>query len=463
MSEPVTDERIHDRLTDAVRGDVLRPGDTGYDDARTVWNGLFDKYPAVIVQCTGAADVMAAVNVARENDLLLSVKSGGHGYAGKAVCDDGMVIDLSAMDSVRVDPEARTARVGPGATWDDVYHETQTFGLATPGGAGIVGVAGFTLGGGISYLSRKHGLTCDNLLAADVVTADGRLVHANADGHSDLFWGLRGGSGNFGIVTSFEYQLHEVGPEVLAGTILHPYESAREVLELYREVMADAPDELGCFALFLRVPPEPPFPEEYHGEPAIGLGVCYAGAVEDGEAAVAPVREFGDPILDGVRPQPYLEFKQSNDELYEAIDRWYSKSHYLAGLPDDAIDVILEYTEDLPGPFTMVGLLATGGAITRVDRTATAFPHRDAAFEFDIWPGWTDPEDDEALIGWATEFHEAMAPYATGGVYVNMLSHDEDDRVRAAYGDNYERLAELKTEWDPENLFRMNQNIEPTG
>ena len=462
VTELPEDEAVQG-LHEGVRGPVLHPGDEGYEEARTVWNGMTDRYPAMIAGCTGAADVMAAVDFAREHDLLLSVKGGGHNFAGSAVCEDGLMVDLSRMDSVRVDPDARIARVGAGATWGDFDHEAGAFGLATTGGlVSSTGVAGLTLGGGQGYLARKHGLTIDNLVGADVVTADGDLVHASAEENPGLFWGLRGGGGNFGVVTSFEFDLHPVGSEVLGGPIFHRYEDARAALEFYREFTADAPDELACYALFARVPPEEPFPEALQEEPCIVLLASYAGPVEEGEEALAPLREFGDPIADAIQPMPYAVLQQSFDDGQPEGNRYYSKAHYLGGLPDDAIDTVLEYTEPFPGPLTQVGIEPMGGAVGRVDATATAFPHRDAAYSFGVWPGWVDPERDEELTSWAREFHEAMAPHATGGVYSNYLDRDEGDRVADAYAENYERLVELKDEWDPDNLFRMNQNVAPT-
>ena len=450
-------------LRDRLHGDLLNPGDEGYEEARTVFNRMIDRYPSYVVRATGAADVMAAVDFAREHDLLLSVKGGGHNFAGTAVCDDGLTVDCSGMDSVRVDPGARTARVGPGVTWGDFDHEAGAFGLATTGGLiSTTGVAGLTLGGGQGYLARKQGLTIDNLRSVDLVTADGELVHASESENPDLFWALRGGGGNFGVVTSFEFDLHPVGPEVLAGPVFHPYEDAREALGFYREFTADAPDELACYALVVRVPPEEPFPEAYWGGPSVVFAVCYAGPTDEAEAALAGLREFGDPILDAVGPMPYATLQQSFDDGSPEGYRWYTKAHYLDGLPDEAIDTILEFTDPFPGPLTQVGLEPMGGAIARIDPTAAAFPHRDAAYSLGIWPGWDDPDRDEELTGWAREFHEAMAPYANG-VYVNYLDRDESDRRAAAYGRNYERLAEVKEAWDPKNLFRMNRNVAPSG
>jgi len=457
------DEDAVGALRDRLHGDLLNPGDEGYEAARTVFNAMIEKYPSYVVRPTGAADVMAAVDFAREHDLLLSVKGGGHNFAGTAVCDDGLTIDCSGMDSVRVDPEARTARVGPGATWADFDHEAQAFGLATTGGlVSHTGVAGLTLGGGQGYLARKHGLTIDNLRSVDLVTADGELVHASEAQSPDLFWALRGGGGNFGVVTSFEFDLHPIEPEVLAGPIFHPHGDAREALRFYRAFTADAPDDLACYALVVRVPPEEPFPEAYRGEPSIAFAVCYAGPIAAAEDALEPLREFGDPILDAIRPMPYATLQRSFDDGSPEGYRWYTKAHYLDDLPDGAIDTIVEFTDPFPGPLTQVALEPMGGAIARVDPTATAFPHREAAYSFGIWPGWEDPENDDDMIEWAREFHEAMAPYADG-VYSNYLDRDEDDRIGAAYGVNYERLADIKAKWDPENLFRVNSNVEPTS
>jgi FAD/FMN-containing dehydrogenase len=457
------DEGSVQALCDWLRGDLLHPGDEGYEEARTVYNAMVDRYPSYVVRPTGAADVTAAVEFARDHDVQLAVKGGGHNFAGTAVCDDGLVIDCSGLDSVRVDPEAMTARVGPGATWADFDHEAGAFGLGTTGGlVSTTGVAGLTLGGGQGYLARKHGLTVDNLRSVDLVTAAGELVHASEDEHADLFWAVRGGGGNFGVVTSFEFDLHEVG-EVLAGPVFHPHEDAREALRFYREFTADAPNELACYALVVRVPPEEPFPEAYHGEPSLAFAVCYAGSPEEAEAAVEPLREFGSPLLDAVGPMPYPVLQRSFDDGSPEGFRWYTKAHYLNGLPDEAIETVLEFTESLPGPLTQVALEPMGGAIAEVGPDVTAFAHRGATYSFGIWPGWDDPAADEDLIGWARTFHEAMAPYSTDGVYPNYLDSDEDERVRAAYGDNYDRLVEIKREWDPGNVFRVNQNVEPAA
>lgn len=449
-------------LREILRGAVLTSVSHGYDEARKIWNGRFDRRPTAIARCTGSRDVIAAVNMARQNHLLVSVRSGGHDYSGRSICDGGLVIDVSAMRDVEVDAGSRTVRVQPGARWRDVDKATQVFGLATTGGTvSTVGVAGFTLGGGSGHLVRKHGLAIDNLLSAEVVTAGGELVVASERENSDLFWALRGGSGNFGVVTSFEFRLHEVGPEVLAGQIIYPFEQAAEVLSFYRTFMAEAPDEIQCYAFLIRIPPIDVFPEEFHGQVAIDLVVAHSGDPADADAAIAPLRSLGTPILDGVARQPYVELQQAFDAGTPAGNRWYSKAHYLAEVSDEAIDTILAHTAQLPGAFTMVYLDAQGGAVGRVDSAATAFPHRKAPFAIHIFPGWTDPADDDAMMDWARTFHREMAPHATGGVYVNLLDGDEPDGSHSAYGENYARLAEIKQKYDPSNLFRNNQNVEP--
>ena len=458
-----SDESGVNELRESVRGTVLRPDDDGYDEARTVWNAMIDRTPAVVVRCAGVADVIASVNFARENDLLLSVKGGGHNAAGKAVCDDGLMIDLSPMDSVWIDLEAGTARVGPGVTLGDLDYETQAFGLAVPAGVvSTTGVAGLTLGGGWGWLSRTYGLTVDNLLSVDIVTADGELLHASEAEHEDLFWGIRGGGGNFGVVTSFEFRLREVGPEVLAGMVVHPFEDAADVLRFHREFTADAPDELCCYAAILNAPPAPFLPEDVHGTRVAVLVPCYSGPVEEGEEVVQPLREFGDPIADVVQPMPFTAVQQMFDEELEAGKRNYWKTQLVDPLPDEAIDIAVEHAETFPSPEAQIVLEHLGGAISRVDPDATAYRHRGAAFSFNVFPRWTDPEDDDANVSWAQGLVDEIEPFATDGVAVNFLSEEGDERVRAAYGDNYERLVGVKNAYDPENLFRMNQNVEPT-
>ena len=461
---PLLDDATTRWLAERIRGETLFPGEAGYDEARTVWNGMIDRRPAVIVRCRSATDVMAAVDFARTRSLPLSVKGGGHSVAGNAVCDGGVMVDLSAMNSVQVTPEARRARVGPGARWGEFDQTAQAFGLATTGGIDSrTGVAGLTLGGGVGYLARKHGLAVDNLVAADVVTAAGELVRASEDEHPELFWGLRGGGGNFGIVTSFEFQLHPVGPEVLTAQIFYPVDQAGEILRAYRDLTAAAPDELALYALVTHVPPAAPFPETFHGQVALALLACYCGNLEAGEELLKPLRRLGSPIFRAIQPMEYTALQKSFDAAFPDGGRYYWKTQYLADLPDAAIDTIVEHAAVLPGAYTSMSIEPAGGAIGRVDPTATAFPHRNARFNFGIWPGWTDPADDEEAIAWARGFHESMTPWSTGGVYANYLDGDEQDRVAAAYGENHARLIRLKRTWDPDNLFQINQNVDPEG
>lgn len=451
-----------ENFAEQVHGQVLQPGDDGYDEARTVWNAMIDEKPAVIVKCAGVADVMAAVDFARDLDLLLSVKGGGHNVAGRAVCDGGLMIDLGGMDGVRVDPETETARVGAGATWGDFDHETQAFGLATTGGiVSTTGVAGLTLGGGFGYLHRKYGLASDNLRSIDVVTADGELVHASPDENPDLFWGMRGGGGNFGIATSFEFDLHEVGPEVLAGRLVYPCEAAPEVFRFNREFMADAPNEVMCYPAFVQGNPAVGHPEIVEGETLFGLLVMYSGDISEGREVLRPLREFAEPLSDTIGPTPYTEHQHSSDELYQEGHRNYWKSHYYHEVSDDFIETVMEHVDPLPSPFTTVYGEWMGGATAEAELDATAFPHRDKTFLFTIAPKWSDPQRDDELIEWAQEFHDALTPYAADGVYMNYLERDEDERIGEAYGKHHERLRELKSTWDPENVFRMNQNITP--
>lgn len=452
------------RLRQQVAGTVIAPDDAAYEAARQIWNARCQRDPAIIVECSTAADVAAAIGFARVHDLELAVRSGGHDYAGNSTCEGGVLVDLSRMASVQVDSGARVIRVGPGATWGDVDQATRSFGLATPGATvSTVGVAGFALGGGGGHLTRKLGLACDNLVAAEIVTADGRQVRASADENPDLWWALRGGGGNFGVATSFELRLHELGPEVLAGQVIHRFDDAPAVLRHYRDFMATAADEIQCWAFILRLPPLPVFPEDLHGQPVIDLLVSHAGPIDDAQIALRPLREFGHPVLDAVEPQPFTELQRAFDAGMGKGKRWYSRAQYLRALPDEAITTLLEHVERLPGEFTTAYLGAEGGACGRIPPDATAFPHRDAAFSLHFFPGWTDPGDDADIMRWAREAHRAMAPHATGGVYVNMLAEDEADRVGAAYGGNYERLARLKRKWDPENVFRGNHNIPPAN
>ncbi len=439
-------------LRAGLRGLVLGPDDPGYDTARRVHNGMIDKRPAVIARCSGVADVMAALRFGVEHGLAVAVRGGGHNVAGKAVCDGGIVIDLSAMKGMRVDPVGRVAHAQAGLTWGEFDRETQAFGLATTGGAvSTTGIAGLTLGGGIGWLQRKHGLACDNLLSADVVTADGNFVTASATENVDLFWGLRGGGGNFGIVTSFEYTLHPVG-QVIAGPVVHPFSAARDVLRFYREYSQGAPDDLFVEAGLATLP---------DGQRAVMLFVVYFGPQEEGEELLRPVREFGSPLEDMIMAMSYCDVQQAYDGDFPFGLLNYWKSSNLNELSDPAIDTLVAFMEAAPSARPMVIIDQFGGAVARVPNDATAFGHRDAAYDLIIAAIWSEPHEQERHIEWARQFWDAMQPHTTGDVYVNYLSDEGEGRVRAAYGHHYERLAALKRKYDPDNVFQNNQNIKP--
>jgi FAD/FMN-containing dehydrogenase len=454
-----------DALRGGLRGSLCLPGDAGYDEARTIWNAMIDKRPAAIVRAAGASDVIQTVRLAAQHGLLLSVRGGGHNIAGNAVCEGGLTLDLSAMRSVRVDPGAKTARVEPGAKLSDLDRESQAFGLATPVGINsTTGVAGLTLGGGFGWISRKHGLTVDNLISADIVTASGELVKASANDHPDLFWAIRGGGGNFGVVTSFEFRLHPVGPQVLAGLIVHPFSAAKEVLREYRLLVARAPDELCCWAVLRKAPPLPFLSPEVHGTEVIVLALCYAGDPAAGEKAVAPFKAIGKPIADVVGPAPFAGWQTAFDPLLTPGERNYWKSHDFIEITDGLIDVLLSAVGRLPSPQCEIFIGNLGGAINRIPVEATAYPHRNVQFVMNVHTRWSKPAEDAACVGWARTLYDATAPFATGGVYVNFMPDDEAQRVRSgAYGPNYDRLAKVKAKYDPRNLFRMNQNVAPAA
>ena len=453
-----------EHLRDSIRGPVVAPGDAGYDAARAIWNGAIERRPAYIARCTGVADVVAAIRFARERDLVVAVRSGGHGVGGHALCDGGLVIDLSPMKGIRVDPAARTARAEAGVLWGEFDRETQLHGLATVGGIVThTGIAGLTLGGGIGWLTRKHGATVDNLLSADVVTAEGELLTASGDDNPDLFWGIRGGGGNFGVVTSFEYRLHPVGPIVLAGPIFHPLEDAPEVLAFYREFIATAPDELTTIFELSVAPPVPFLPEDVHGKPIVMVGACYAGAPEDGIELVRPLKEFGNPIVDLLEPKLYTALQSMFDPSVPHGWHRYWKSVELPLLTDDAIDTLVAHAAAQTSPKSYCIVFQLGGALARAGEDMTAFSQRDAGHNVNVNAVWTedDPEG-ERHIAWARDFFSAMQPHAGGRVYLNFLGDEGAERVRHAYGDRqYERLVELKRTYDPTNFFRRNQNIEP--
>ena len=441
-------------LAASLRGDLILPGDGAYDQARRVWNGMVDTRPAAIARCSGVADVIAAVNFARGQGLRVAVRGGGHGVAGNAMRDGALVVDLSALREVSVDPLRRLARVSAGAKLGDLDHETQAFGLATAAGIDSrTGVAGLTLGGGQGFLSRRFGLSVDSLRAVEVVTADGRLRRATEEEHADLLWAARGGRGA-GVVTRFEFDLHPVGPEVLVAQAFHPLASACEVLAFYRTLMAEAPDEFACYAMFLRLPPDPTIAAEHHGQVSVALVACHSGEPAEGRRWVDRVAAYGEPILVAAVPMPYRVLQSSFDAGAPEGARYYWKAHYLRDLPDAVIDVLAGHAADLPPPYSIVGLEPMGGAIARVPAFATAFPHRDAVFTLGIWAGWERAEDDESAIAWTRQLHEALAPYATGGVYSNYLDRDDAGRAGAAYGANEARLQEIRRRYDPDGMFQ---------
>jgi len=435
-----------------LRGELIQRGDPCYEQGRKVFNGMIDKRPALIVRCVGVADVISAVHFARETDILVSIRGGGHGVVGNAVCDDGLVIDLSSMKSVRVDPKERTARAEGGVTWGDFDHETQAFGLATTGGiVPSTGIAGLTLGGGIGYLNRKYGLACDSLVSADVVTADGQLRRASAEEHEDLFWGLRGGGGNFGVVTSLQYRLHPVGP-VLGGEVVYPLEQAKKVLGFYRDWSTAAPDELRADATLLSGP---------HG-PALDVIVCYCGGLEEGEKVLRPLRSCGSPMVDTVAPVPYETVQNLLTEVFQPGFLHYWKSGFVQTFSDDAIEAIVEFfASAVPGFFAAIAIEHLGGAVSRCGPQDTAFNHRDAQHSLLVLRMWSDPADSEGNIDWVRRCYRTAEPFLKGGVYVNYLGDEGEARIRAAYGANYDRLAAIKNRYDPTNFFHLNQNIKP--
>jgi FAD/FMN-containing dehydrogenase len=452
-----------ENLAKQVRGGIVRPDEPQYDRARAVYNAMIDKHPALIVQCSGVADVIAAVNFARDHDLLLAVRGGGHNGAGLGSVDGGLVIDLSMMNGIRVDPDARTARVEGGATWADVDHATHAFGLATPSGIiSTTGVGGLTLGGGLGHLTRRLGLTIDNLLEADVVLADGQLVTASETEHDDLFWALRGGGGNFGVVTSFLFRLHPIST-VVAGPMFWPLERAAEVLHWYREFLPQARDDLNGFFAFLVVPPASPFPEALQGQTVCGIVWCYTGPLERADKVFAPIRtQAGTPILDWVGSMAHPSLQSMFDAIYPPGLQWYWKADFFRDLSDAAIARHMEHGQHMPTWQSTMHLYPIDGAAGRVARDATAWNYRDAKWGMVVAGISSDPVDKERIITWARDYWEALHPYSAGGAYVNMMMDEGQARVRAAYGDNYDRLAKIKTSYDPENLFRINQNIHPT-
>ena len=460
MASTVTADAL-DRLRGVLRGNVIRPGDADYDDARTLFNSMIDKRPALIVQCASPEDVAAALRFGRQQGLDIAVRAGGHSVAGMSLNDDGLVIDVRPMNSIEVDPEARTVRVGAGCTWAELDRTTQKHGLATTGGrVSSTGVAGLTLGGGSGWLERKHGLSCDNLLSVELVTADGEVITASADEHSDLFWGLHGGGGNFGVATVLEFQLHPVGPEVLAGLLLYDAEQGRELLRLARDLLPAAPEELGPAIAYLTVPPEDDLPAHLHGRLVSALALCYTGPIDEGEHLLHPFRDLG-PQVDLVEATPYADFQSSIDDP-PGYRNWWT-AEYLHDISDEAIDVIHKHALATPSPGPAQALIVPwGGAVARIGDDDTPMQQRDANWVVHPFALWEDAADDDAVIGWARAFRDDVRQFASGGTYLNFIGDEGQDRVRAAYGEEkYARLARIKAQYDPDNVFRGNQNIAP--
>jgi hypothetical protein len=451
-------------LQDGFRGELLRPQDSGYEGARKVWNGSITRFPALIARCAGVADVIAAVKFAKDNGLLVAVRGGGHSFPGLSVCDGGLVIDLSLMKGIRVDPEAHTVRAQAGVLLGELDRETQAFGLAVP--SGIVthtGLSGLALGGGINWLMRKYGLTIDQLLSVDLVTAEGELVKASETENPDLFWGVRGGGGNFGIVTEFAFRLNPVGPIVLAGPIFWLMEESPNVLRFYREWIAEAPDELMTIVIHRKAPPLPFVPRELHGKLVVGVVCCYAGPVEDGEQVVKPLKEFGSPVLDLCVPKPFLAHQAMFDLSFQHGWWYYMRACDVAELTDDVIDITVEHSLRINSPLTAFPIWQLGGAVARVGEDETAFGGRSAGHTFNITASTETAEGFDEEREWVRNFWLALEPYHTS-VYVNFLMEEGEERIRQAYGTTkYERLKALKRRYDPDNLFRLNQNIRPTA
>jgi FAD/FMN-containing dehydrogenase len=461
-------DRALEALADRLSDPVLLPGQPDYEAARHIWNATIDRFPAAIVRGGGAADVKDCVDFARDNGIPVSVRGGGHNIAGTAICEDGLVIDLSALRSVHVDRERRRVRAAPGATLCDLDRETQAFGLAVP--AGIVsttGLAGLTLAGGFGWLTRKWGHSSDNLVSVDLVTAAGNFVRASRDENPDLFWAVRGGGGNFGVVTSFEYEAHPLGPQVTAGMVVHPFARAREVIDLYREICETAPDALTCLLILRKAPPVPFLPDDVHGQPIAAIAACYAGGTAAARKATRPLKAWGRPLADTIEPKPFRDHQRLLDTAQPAGRRYYWKSDYFDRFPADLTDVLLAATEGITSPHSSILMMQLGGAMARTGEAESAVSHRDARYLVNIAASW-EQAPDEPHVAWARQTFATMTPLSLGGGYVNFLTADElaasDARVRAAYGeDKFARLATLKAKWDPTNLFRHNQNIRPAA
>jgi FAD/FMN-containing dehydrogenase len=449
-------------LKGTIKGSVLSADDPGYEEARQIWNAMIDRRPAMIVQCTDADDVPTAIAFARRNSLEISIRGAGHNIAGNALCNDGLTIDFSNMKNVRVDAGKRRAYVEPGATLANLDEATQAHGLATPVGINsTTGIAGLTLGGGFGWLTRKYGMTIDNLVSVDVITAEGRKIRASETDNADLFWAIRGGGGNFGAVTQFEFQLFPVGPEIFAGLMVFPFSQAKQILNKYRQFVNSAPEELNVWVVLRKAPPLPFLPENVHGKEVVVLPIFYSGAVAEAEKLIAPLRAFGDAHGEHLGAQPYVAWQKAFDPLLTPGARNYWKSHNFTELADGALDSIIEFAGKLPSPQCEIFIGMIAGAPNRIAPDAMAYGHRDAKFVLNVHGRWDEAKDDPKCIGWARDFFKASAPYASAGAYVNFMTAEEGDRVVAAYGSNYDRLVQIKNRYDPDNIFHLNQNIKP--
>jgi FAD/FMN-containing dehydrogenase len=454
--------KVKEKLRGTIKGSVLVPADPGYEEARQIWNAMINRRPAVIVQCVQAEDVPLVIRFARKNGLELSIRGAGHNIAGNAVCDNGVMIDFSRMKKVRVDARKRRAYVEPGATLADLDEATQAHGLATPVGINsTTGIAGLTLGGGFGWLTRKYGMTIDNLVSVDMITAEGKKMRASQNENADLFWAIRGGGGNFGVVTQFEFQLFPVGPEIVAGLIVFPFDQAKQILTKYRQFVNSAPEELNVWMVLRQAPPLPFLPKTVHGKEVVVLPVFYSGAAAEAEKLIAPLRTFGTALGEHIGAQPYVQWQKAFDPLLTPGARNYWKSHNFTELADGALNSIIEFAGKLPSPQCEIFIGLIAGAANRIAADAMAYGHRDARFVLNVHGRWDEATDDQKCIGWAREFFKASAPYASGGAYINFMTAEEGDRVAAAYGYNYERLVEIKRRYDPENVFHLNQNIKP--
>ena len=454
--------KLGKELKGMIKGNVLIADDPGYEEARQIWNAMIDHRPAMIVQCADADDVPPAIALARRHKLEISIRGAGHNIAGNALCNDGLTIDFSNMKNVRVDAGKRRAYVEPGATLANLDEATQVHGLATPVGINsTTGIAGLTLGGGFGWLTRKYGMTIDNLVSVNMITAEGRKIQASETDNADLFWAIRGGGGNFGVVTRFEFQLFPVGPEIFAGLIVFPFSQAKQILNKYRQFVNSAPEELNVWVVLRKAPPLPFLPENVHGKEVVVLPVFYSGPATEAEKLIAPVRAFGTPHGEHLGVQPYVAWQKAFDPLLTPGARNYWKSHNFTELADGALDSIIEFAGKLPSPQCEIFIGLIAGASNRIAPDAMAYGHRDAKFVLNVHGRWDEAKDDQKCIGWAREFFKASAPYASAGAYVNFMTAEESDRVAAAYGANYDRLVQIKKRYDPDNIFHLNQNIKP--